>query len=78
MVCSLLTIVCRLHSAGIRIRCVNSPIGNAGLNSGVDSGITGVDALHAGCIAGRRRSEKYAVNYLANSRRIFQGVFFYF
>jgi hypothetical protein len=53
---------------------VNSPIGNAGLNSGVDPGITGVDALHAG----RRRSEKYAVNYLANSRRIFQGVFFIF
>jgi hypothetical protein len=53
---------------------VNSPIGNAGLNSAS----TPIDALHAGCIAGRRRSEKYAVNYLANSRRIFQGVFFIF
>ena len=52
MVCSLLTIACRLHSAGICIRSVNSPIGNAGLNSGVDPGITGVDALHAGFIAG--------------------------
>jgi hypothetical protein len=36
----------------ICIRSVNSPIANAGLNSGVDPGITGVDALHAGCIAG--------------------------
>jgi hypothetical protein len=52
MVCSLLTIACRLHSAGICIRSVNTPIGNAGLNSGVDPGITGVDALHAGCVAG--------------------------
>jgi hypothetical protein len=55
MVCSLLTIACRLHSAGICIRNMNSPIGNTGLNSGVDpgiTGVTGVDALHAGCIAG--------------------------
>jgi hypothetical protein len=57
---------------------VNSPNGNTSVFIGVDSGITGVDALHAGCNAGRRRFEKYAVNVQANSRRIFLGVLFYF
>jgi hypothetical protein len=83
--CSMLSTACRLHVARICSRSVNSPNGNISVFIGVDSGITvvdpgitGVDALHAGCNAGRRRFEKYAVNVQANSRRIFLGVLFYF